>query len=381
MICASFIVDCTRLLFKSRTSSALFGYSKQHYCAYCQHKYRYPVMTTQDDREQQLQQINRIIHGYTTSRTLMTAIQLSIFTHIAQGNHSVEQVAQAADASPRAVNKLLDALVGMEFLKKDKPNHYELLPCSARFLVKSSPEYVGAMHENDDHWIAWSNLNKVVKTGQPCMTVDQEKKAEEFFPHLVRSLHQMSLGRANRLAEKLLEGKQDVALEVIDIACGSGVWSIPLAEKCSNVRVTAQDFPKVLELTKSYAQHHGVDQQFNYLPGDLKTVDLGQQKYDIAILGNIVHSEGEKSSKILFQKLAKALKPQGRVVVIDMFPNNDRTGPAYPLIFALNMLVNTTQGDTFTFEEYRQWFIEANIPHVFMLEVVPDFSVIIAQVS
>ncbi|GJD09456.1 Acetylserotonin O-methyltransferase [Galdieria sulphuraria] len=338
-------------------------------------------MASQDDREQQLQQISRIIHGYTGARTLMTAIQLSVFTHIAQGNHSVEQIARAADANSRGISKLLDALVGMEFLKKDKPNHYELLPCSARFLVKSSPEYVGAMHENDDHWIAWSNLNNVIKTGQPCMTVDQEKKAEEFFPHLVKSLHQMSLGKANRLAEKLLEGRQDVALEVIDIACGSGVWSIPLAEKSNKVRVTAQDFPKILELTKSYVRHHEVDKQFNYLAGDLKTVDLGEQKYDIAILGNIVHSEGEKSSKTLFHKLAQALKPQGKVVVIDMFPNNERTGPAYPLLFALNMLVNTTEGDTFTFEEYRQWFIEANIPHVSMLEVAPEFSVIVAQLA
>lgn len=346
-------------------------------------------MSHLDEREQQLQHINRIVHGYTSARTLMTAVQLGIFTIIAQGNHSAEEITKAVDAaSSRGVVKLLDALVGLEFLKKEKPNYYELVPCSARFLVQSSPEYVGAMHENDDHWNAWSHLNQVIKTGRPWVNVDQANKAEEFFPQLVKSLHPMSLGRASRLADQLLQQQQQNLTEscqVLDVACGSAVWSIPLAEKSKNVMVTAQDFPKVLQLTKTYVQHHGVEQQYKYLPGDLNAVDFGENTYDLVLLGNIVHSEGAESSQRLFRRLSKALKKGGggggRVVVIDMFPNNERTGPAYPLLFALNMLVNTTQGDTFTLEEYTRWFQQANIPHVSMMEIDPEFSVIVAQVD
>ncbi|EME29523.1 O-methyltransferase [Galdieria sulphuraria] len=334
---------------------------------------------SQDIKEQQLQQISHMFHAYTSSRTLMTAVQLDIFQCISQGNSTVEQVATAINATTRGVRMLLNALVGLQFLKKKEQN-YELEPISSRFLVKTSADYIGAMFEIDDLWNTWSHLNQVIKTGHPPRALEQEQKATEFFPHLVKSLHAMSIGRSNRLADILLQDKVNIPLQVLDIACGSGVWSILLAEKSDKVMVTAQDFSKILELTKTYVQRHGVQKQYSYLAGDLKQLDYGENRYDIVILGNIVHSEGEKSSRILIQKLGKALKPHGRIVIIDMFPNNERSAPAYPLLFALNMLVNTTEGDTYTFEEYCQWLNEANIPKVFMEEIAPEFSVVIGEV-
>jgi len=334
---------------------------------------------SQDAKEQQIQKISHIFHVYTTSRTLMTAVQLDIFNSISQGNSTVEQVAQNIHATTRGVRMLLDALVALEFLKK-KNQIYELTPITATFLVKSSPDYVGAMFEIDDLWNTWSHLNQAIKTGQPPRALEQEEEATEFFPHLIKSLHAMSIGKSNLLADKLLKGKSNIPLQVLDIACGSAVWSIPLAEKSDQVIVTAQDFSQVLQSTKTFVERHGVEQQYNYLAGDLKQVDYGENKYDIVILGNIVHSEGEKSSRVLFQKIGKALKPHGRIVIIDMFPNNERSGPPFPLLFALNMLVNTTEGDTYTFEEYCQWLNEANITKVSMEEIAPEFSVIIGEV-
>eukprot|EP00871_Galdieria_phlegrea_P002130 jgi/Galph1/2918/GphlegSOOS_G1550.1 len=329
------------------------------------------------EKEKQLQHISRLFSGYMTSRTLMTAVQLNIFNCVYEGNHTVAQVAKAMDASPRGTRMLLDALVALEFLKKSQAK-YELTPISSQFLVKSSSDYIGAMFEVDDHWQSWSDLNKVVKTGQPSIQVEAESKASEFFPHLIKSLHAMSIRRSRILADKLLEGKKE-ELTVIDIACGSAVWSIPLAEKSSQVHVVAQDFPKVLETTKQFVAKHGVESQFTYLPGDLKKVEFGENCYDIAILGNIVHSEGETSSKLLLQRLGRAMKSQGKVIIVDMFPNDERTGSVQPLVFAINMLVNTSEGDTFTVSEYSQWLKEANIPHLSLLELTAESTVLMGQ--
>jgi ubiquinone/menaquinone biosynthesis C-methylase UbiE len=137
-----------------------------------------------------------------------------------------------------------------------------------------------------------------------------------------------------------------------------------IAEADPQARITAQDYPGVLEETKQYIERHGVARQYEFLPGDLKKVDFGVNRFDVALLGNIVHSEGERSTRDLFGRLARALTPGGRIVIIDMIPNDDRTGPAFPLMFALNMLVHTGEGDTFTLAEYRRWLQQAGFAHV-----------------
>src|SRR5262249_47699390 len=149
-----------------------------------------------------------------------------------------------------------------------------------------------------------------------------------------------------RLAAKaLVAGNTRKGLQVVDIACGSGVWGIGVAEADASATVTFQDFPGVLEHTRGYAKRHGLEGRSNYLAGDLKQVDLGTERFDVALLGNIVHSEGEPSTRDLLKRLHRALRPNGQVAIVDMIPNDQRTGPPYPLIFAVNMLVNTEFGD------------------------------------
>ena len=151
---------------------------------------------------------------------------------------------------------------------------------------------------------------------------------------------------------------------MLDVAAGSGVWGIAFAEADAEARVTAQDFPGVLPTTREYVRRHGLEERFDFLAGDLREVDFGEGRYDVAVLGNIVHSEGEDSSRDLFRRLRRALKDGGRIVVIDMLPNDARTGPPYQLIFALNMLVNTERGDTYTLAEYTAWLNDAGFARV-----------------
>ena len=310
-----------------------------------------------------LEHLHQLNFSFVPSRVLTAGVQLGVFSLIASGRRSVKEIAAAAQASERGVRMLLDALVICQVLSK-RDALYDLTPLAARYLVRESPDYMGSMMENDGHWESWGRLSEAIRTGQPVHRVGEKEQAEAFFPDLVRTLHIINWEPARRAAQVLGAGNGRRGLRVVDVGCGSGVWGIAVAEADAQARVTAQDFPAMLAVTREYLQRHGVHDRYDFLPGDLKEVDFGADRYDVALLGNIVHSEGERSSRNLFARLHRALRPGGQIAIADMIPNDDRTGPPFPVFFALTMLLHTPEGDTFTPGEYRQWLREVGFARV-----------------
>jgi ubiquinone/menaquinone biosynthesis C-methylase UbiE len=325
-----------------------------------------------------LEQVWQMSFSFAPARVLTTALQLRVFSHLADGRATVGEVAAGAGASERGTRMLLDALAGLQLLNK-REGRYELTPHARQYLVRESEDYVGWILETGALLEAWSHLTDCVRTGEPSRRVETQAEAEAFFPLLVRALHVVNREPARRTAAALGAGSDSAGLSVLDVACGSGVWGISFAEADPRARVTAQDFPGVFETTREYVRRHGLEDRFDYLPGDLKEVDFGEARYDVALLGNIVHSEGERSSRELFRKLRRALRPGGRLVVIDMIPNDARTAPPYALIFALNMLVNTEVGDTYTLAEYREWLNDAGFARVETADIGSHSPAIIAH--
>ena len=314
--------------------------------------------------------------SFAPARTLMTAVQLDVFSALADGSREAPEVAAHIEATPRGTRMLLDALTGLDLLTKDG-GRYQLGPLARRYLVRRSPEYLGSLFESEALWRAWTGLTEVIRSGRPAQRVDQQEQAQEFFPILVRSLHVANRGPAERLARAL--GVADRRpLAVLDVACGSGVWGITVAEAARHARVTALDFPRVLELTREYVGRHGVQDRFDYLAGDLRSVDLGESRFDLSLLGNIVHSEGEEASRTLLARVGRATRPGGLIAIVDMLPNDDRTGPVYPLLFALNMLVNTEAGDTFTLPQYTEWLHAAGFAEVRACDIGSHSPAIVA---
>jgi ubiquinone/menaquinone biosynthesis C-methylase UbiE len=312
--------------------------------------------------------IMQMAFSHAPARILSSAVQLGLFSQMAEGKQTAQEIASAAGASERGVRMLLDALVGFQLLDRTG-ERYELTPLSAKHLVRESPDYLASLMETNHMWEAWGQLTEVVRTGKPLHNLETQGMAEKFFPILVRSLHVSNREPARRAALALGAGETHKGMQVIDVACGSGVWGIAIAEADSSARVTAQDFAGMLDETRKYLQRHGVEERFDFLPGDLKLTDFGENRFDLALLGNIVHSEGEASSRDLFRRLFRALKPGGRIAIVDMIPNDERTGPPFPLIFAVNMLINTEEGGTYTLAEYTNWLKDAGFARVETAEI------------
>ncbi len=317
--------------------------------------------------------------GYAAPLMLEAGVRLRVFDALDAGSKTASQIAAETGASPRGVRMLLNALVGLELLTKSG-DAYALAPESAAFLVSTKPDYRGGMlrHTSGQLLPHWLKLTDAVRTGKPPIAVNQENTGGEFFREFVEDLFPMGYPSAKALADHLLAKPPTGPYRVLDLAAGSGVWSIALAEKSPKVEVTVVDWPAVIPVCQKVTARHGVGDRYRYVPGDLLAADFGTG-YQAATLGHILHSEGERRSRALLKKTFAALAPGGAIAISEMTPNEDRTGPLFALIFALNMLVHTDEGDTFTFGEISAWLREAGFIKPRQLDVPGPSPLILAD--
>jgi ubiquinone/menaquinone biosynthesis C-methylase UbiE len=311
------------------------------------------------------------------SLTLIAAIELDVFTVIARGKSTPADVAKALKAPERGVERLLDALVGMGYLTK-RGKQLGLAPVADMFLVRSKPSFIGSMADESRMTLqGWMQLAEVVRSGKPVAGVDTAE-GREFFPRLVQAIFPMSYQAARGLVAAFPRAKLKRVKRILDVAAGSAAWSLPFAQALPNVRVTAADYPEVTPVARQYAQRCGVADRYDYLEGDLRQIDFGEKLYDVAILGHIIHSEGELWGKRLIAKAYKALTPGGTLVIAEIIPNDTRTAPTIPLLFGLNMVLHTNDGDVFTMAQYRQWLKQAGFTTVKLVAVDAPSPLILA---
>ncbi len=316
------------------------------------------------------------------TRTLQAAIELGLFDALADGPRLAGAVAKTLRVKERGVRMLCDALCALEVLEKSKEG-YSLTETARAFLVSSSPAFMGPMilHSRmHDH--AWANLAETVRTGKPARTVDLESGGREFFPKLVASIFAPSFG-ASTMARSVLGSRVSKSVvDVLDVAGGSGAWSLPWAIANPAVRVTLLDYEEVFPVAHSFAERFGVADRFAFKAGNLRKVAFGRAKYDLVLLGHICHSEGRRWSEKLIRKSAESLRPGGMLVIGEFIPNDARTGPINQMLFGLNMLVNTVEGDVFTLSEYRGWMRGAGLARIRKLDfgaTGPDIVVGVKQ--
>lgn len=316
--------------------------------------------------------------GAWRTRTLVAGVELGVFSHIAAGKRSVKEIADAAGASPRGVALLLNALTAIGYLRKTG-TRYSLPPVSAAFLVPGGKDYVGAMaHALSLTWDNWKNLSEAVKSGRPAETVNVAEKGKQFFPKLVASIFPGNFAAATEAASHFSEKDRRKIHRILDVAAGSGAWSLAFARAIPESRVTTVDFPEMTPITREFAERFGAAARYQYLEKDLREADFGRDAYDLVILGHIVHSEGEKRGKELMAKSYAALRPGGKLLIAEYVPNDARSGPAMPLLFGLNMLLQTEEGAVFTLREYRAWLKAAGFRKVKTIPVPPPSTVILA---
>jgi len=304
---------------------------------------------------------------------LKTAMELDIFEIIAQGHHSLEEIAKATHCNPRGLSVLLDALCVKNVL--DKSNGcYSLTPTSETYLIRSGrgycvPIYL-AWHQARDKFIDF------VRTGKSALDLTSPL-AEDIWvsyaaPDRVRLAELIPLVH-NRWTESGIPSRMSPGAHILDLGCGSGFKSFALLQMDPTARVTGADSPKVLEITKEVADQMGVTSRVTFQNGDVDR-ELPEDTFDMVLIGNLLHYYNPASATSILQKAYRALKPGGIIVIYSKAVDEERkTDPA--LLSMIDVSNCAPQAQSYTFTEYRNILEAAGYLHVTQPTVVMTSAV------
>jgi ubiquinone/menaquinone biosynthesis C-methylase UbiE len=296
-----------------------------------------------------------VIRRSEDAAALKTAIEIDLFTAIAEGNLDPQALARRCQASERGVRILCDALVVIGFLTKSKGT-YALTQDSAVFLDRRSPAYVGSatgfltaplLHE------AFDRLTDAVRKGGTALgergSLEPENPDWVVFARSMAPLMRMP---AETIAE-LLDARAGANWRVLDLAASHGTYGITLARHNPNAQVTAVDWRNVLEVARENAQAAGVASRYHLLPGSAFDVDFGNG-FDVVLITAFLHHFDLATNEGLLRKIHAAMVPGGRAVILEFVPDEDRVSPPTTAKFSLTMLATTPSGDAYTFSEYER---------------------------
>ena len=312
-------------------------------------------------------------NAFQRSAALKGAVDLEIFTAIAEGADTVERLAKHCHASTRGIRMLCDALVTYGLLTKSGAN-YALTPDTAFFLDRRSPAYLGAASRflcHPTHAHAWGDIAATVRKGGSILPDEGHLSIEnDVWVDFARGMGGLAMPAAQRIAQ-LLQGSTAEKLQVLDVAAGHGMYGIAIAQSNPKAEITALDWSNVLEVAKENAAKMGVGARYQGLPGSFFEVAL-EQKYDVVLLTNFLHHFDHAGCVQIIKKAKAALKPNGKIVTVEFVPDDDRVHPPTPAAFSLVMLVGTPAGDAYTFTELQGMFREAGCPKTVRHEIYPD---------
>ena len=292
--------------------------------------------------------------GYQRTAAIKAAVELDVFTQIAAGAATVDALAARCDAAPRGLRALLNHLVVDGFLTRDG-EHYGLSATAAAFLDRSSPSYLGSAVS----FIAsptivegFTRLTDAVRRGGTAISADGALAPEHpVWVEFARAMAPIAAMTAALLAN-LLDIEHAPGGKILDIAAGHGMFGITLARLNPAVELTALDWRNVLAVAEEHARAAGIGARFRTLAGSAFEVPFGDG-YDLVLLPNFLHHFDPSACERLLAKAHAALRPGGRVVIVEFVPNDDRLGPPDAVRFALVMLAGTPAGDAYTYAEYQ----------------------------
>lgn len=292
------------------------------------------------------------------SACLKGAIDLDLFTAIAEGHDTVSGLAGHIGATERGTRILCDFLTADGFLEK-QDGRYSLPPMSSIFLDRRSPAYLGTTASflsqlHNRHY--YDDIAAVVRTGHSAAKDGTVGPEDPIWVDFAHSMAPMMTLAAQGIASKLASDGE--AQKVLDIAAGHGLFGIAIAEKNPRAQVYAVDWRAVLDVARENAAKRGVEERYHCIAGSAFEVDYGNG-YDVALLTNFLHHFDHATNVELLRKVRAAMKPGGVAATLEFVPNEDRVSPHIPAQFAMVMLASTPAGDAYTFAELESMFREA----------------------
>ena len=317
-----------------------------------------------------------LLRSFQPSRALLTAIELDVFTAVnASGETGAEaaEVAERTGTRLRGVAPLLDALTSMGYLAKHA-GRYRNGPVADTHLRAGAPHDARtALMHYVSLWQRWSTLTECVRRGTTLLEREMKERGDDWNEPFIAAMQRNAAFRA-----PVVIGALDLAgvRRVLDVGGGSGAYAAAFVRATPALEVTVLDLPNVTPLTRRYLACGGASDRVHIVDGDFRTDALGMN-FDLVLLSAICHMNGPEENVALLRKAHAALVPGGQIVVHDFVQDDDKAGPRSGALFALNMLVGTPQGSSYSGAEYIAWLTRAGFatPHTVPLPGPTDLVV------
>jgi predicted O-methyltransferase YrrM len=324
--------------------------------------------------------------GFWSSKVLLTAVELGVFTALADRSMTGEELGSQIKLHPRGIYDFFDALVALGFLSREGTGTsglYRNTAATATFLDKNRPGYIGGILEmaNDRLFKSWSDLGEALQTGQPQNEVKHSQtplfealyadpdRLEQFIAAM------SSLSRGNFQA---FAGKFDFAnyKTLCDVGGAAGIMSQVITTHHPQIQCISFDLPQVEPIAKRSIAQAGLSDRIQVISGDFFNDAL--PKVDIITMSTILHDWNLEIKKHLIRLAYEALPEGGALVAIENLIDDDRKENAFGLMMSLNMLVETGDGFDYTGADFWSWCQEAGFKRYEVLHLAGPCSAAIA---
>ena len=292
-------------------------------------------------------EIQDMASAWQKSRALLAAVELKLFNHVGTGA-TAEEIAARAGTDPRCTDRLLRVMVTLGIMTKEGETYCNGLGAE-QFLVEGKGEYLSSLFHTAYTYRNWGTLDEAVRAGTAVIdtSFDSGARREAF----IEAMHRRARHDADDLVAHLdLSGVS----RVLDVGGGSGAYSMAMCRAREGLTSVVLDLPDVTPLTRRYVTEAGLSERISTQDGSYHDADFGTG-YDLVFFSAIVHINSFEENQNLMRKAAAALNPGGSVAVQDFVMEEDRLTPPGGAMFALNMIVNTRAGDTYTRADITGW--------------------------
>jgi hypothetical protein len=319
--------------------------------------------------------------GFWASKTLLTAVEIGVFTELGHGPEEFTKLRNRFGLHPRAARDFFDALVALGLLERNEGGVYSNTPETGFFLDRRRPTYIGGLLEmaNARLYGFWGSLTEALRTGRPQNEIrDGQEPFEAIYssPQRLRAflaaMSGVSLGSSLAMAAKF---PWDRYQTFVDVGTAQGQLPVQVARAHSHLRGVGFDLAEVGPIFEEFVEAQGLADRVSFQPGNFFEDPLPQA--DVLVMGHILHDWSLEQKMMLLRKAHDALPPEGALIVYEALIDDERRHNAFGLLMSLNMLIETTAGFDFTGADCQGWmkevgFRETRVEHL----VGPDWMVI-----
>jgi hypothetical protein len=325
--------------------------------------------------------IFKVGFGFWASKTLLSAVELGLFTELAKGPADLVTLSRGLGLHDRSARDFLDALVALKMLDRED-GLYGNTPEADYFLDRAKPSYVGGLLEmaNARLYESWGALTEALKTGR---NQNEAKESGDVFAELyadpdrlrgfLAAMSGVSLGAAQAIAAKFPWKDYKT---FVDIGTAQGMVPVTIARAHNHLSGAGYDLPEVKAVFEEFIAQQGVSDRVKFLAGSFFTDALPTA--DVLIMGHILHDWDLAQKRMLLEKAHAALPKGGALIVYESIIDDERRENAFGLLMSLNMLIETTGGFDFTGADCQAWMREAGFLQTRVEPLVGADSMVVA---